>query len=84
MLSTVVGTGCMLGGTIAAFRGALEDDAAAAVYGTLAFGIAGERAAETDYAGPASYRTAFHDTVAALSAGDLESVDLEGRLEFIE
>lgn len=84
MLSEVVGTGCMVGATVAAFRGALEDDLAAALYGALAFGIAGERAAETSYNGPASYRTAFHDTVAGLTGEDLANVDLAERIERAE
>ncbi|RKD93808.1 hydroxyethylthiazole kinase [Halopiger aswanensis] len=84
MLSTVVGTGCMVGATIAAFRGALEDDFAAALHGALAFGLAGERAADASYEGPASYRTAFHDTVAGLSGADLEAVDLEARIERVD
>ncbi|MFC4541001.1 hydroxyethylthiazole kinase [Halosolutus amylolyticus] len=80
-LSEVVGTGCMLGATIAAFTGAIEDPYAAAVHGTLAFGIAGERAADQPHAGPASYRTAFHDTVAGLSPEAVADVDVEDRVE---
>ncbi|NKE35089.1 hydroxyethylthiazole kinase [Natronococcus sp. JC468] len=80
-LGEVVGTGCMLGGTIATFCGALEDAHRAAVDGTLAFGIAGERAAELPHEGPASYRTNFHDAVAGLSAEAVAEYDLESRLE---
>ncbi|MXV62864.1 hydroxyethylthiazole kinase [Natronorubrum sp. JWXQ-INN-674] len=80
-LSEVVGTGCMLGATIAAFRGALEESTAAALHGALAFGIAGERAAELDHDGPASYRTNFHDTVAGLTPDDLAALDLADRIE---
>ncbi|WP_049924303.1 hydroxyethylthiazole kinase [Halopiger djelfimassiliensis] len=81
MLSTVVGTGCMLGVTLAAFRGALEDDHAAAVHGTLAFGIAGERAAEMAHEGPASYRSNFHDAVSGLTPDSVTHLELEGRVE---
>ncbi|ELY97878.1 hydroxyethylthiazole kinase [Natrialba asiatica] len=83
MLGEVVGTGCMLGATLAAFNGALEDEHAAALHGTLAFGIAGERAAELRYEGPASYRTNFHDAVAGLTADVVSELDLEfsGRIE---
>ncbi|ELY88411.1 hydroxyethylthiazole kinase [Natrialba taiwanensis] len=83
MLGEVVGTGCMLGATLAAFNGALEDKHAAALHGTLAFGIAGERAAELHYEGPASYRTNFHDAVAGLTADVVSELDLEfsGRVE---
>lgn len=81
MLSEVVGTGCMLGATLGVFCGALEDAHTAAVHGTLAFGLAGERAAELEYNGPASYRTNFLDTVAGFSPAVAEEFDLEGRLE---
>ncbi|QCC58699.1 hydroxyethylthiazole kinase [Natrinema thermotolerans] len=81
MLGEVVGTGCMLGATVGTFAGALEDPREAAVYGTLAFGIAGERAAAMDYAGPGSYRTNFQDAVSGVTGDDLESADLADRLE---
>ncbi|SEH17083.1 hydroxyethylthiazole kinase [Natronorubrum sediminis] len=84
MLAAVVGTGCMLGATVAVFRGALEDPTTAAIHATLAFGIAGERAAEREYAGPASYRTNFHDTVAGLAADGVADRSLEGRIERLE
>ncbi|AGB36000.1 hydroxyethylthiazole kinase [Natronococcus occultus] len=80
-LGEVVGTGCMLGGTLATFCGALEDAHRAARDGTLAFGIAGERAAELPHEGPASYRTNFHDAVAGLSAEVVSEYDLASRLE---
>ncbi|SFC18990.1 hydroxyethylthiazole kinase [Halobiforma haloterrestris] len=88
MLGEVVGTGCMLGATLAAFGGAVGDEHAAALHGTLAFGLAGERAAEMDYTGPASYRANFHDTVygfaAATADGDRDlEFDLEHRVERI-
>jgi hydroxyethylthiazole kinase len=73
MLGAVVGTGCMLGMTLAVFAAALDDERAA-LAGTLAFGLAGEAAAEGafgEYTGPASYRTCFHDAVAGLPASDL-------------
>ncbi|MDQ2052258.1 hydroxyethylthiazole kinase [Natronolimnohabitans sp. A-GB9] len=78
MLSTVVGTGCMLGATLAAFTGSIEDDLTAAVHGTLAYGLAGERATDLEYNGPASYRVNFIDSIAGLTpevAADLEPAD---------
>ncbi|EMA46448.1 hydroxyethylthiazole kinase [Halobiforma nitratireducens] len=88
LLGEVVGTGCMLGATLAAFSGAVEDEHAAALHGTLAFGIAGERAAELAYRGPESYRTNFHDAVYGFSAESTDrdadeslEVDLEDRIE---
>ncbi|EMA37809.1 hydroxyethylthiazole kinase [Halococcus hamelinensis] len=68
MLGRVVGTGCMLGMTLAVFAAAMDDERAA-LSGTLAFGLAGEAAADGvfgEYAGPASYRTCFLDAVAGL------------------
>jgi hydroxyethylthiazole kinase len=67
LMGQVVGTGCMLGATLAAFAGAVDDPRSAALAGTLAYGIAGEAAAEGafgEYHGPASYLTVFHDAVA--------------------
>ncbi|RQG90160.1 hydroxyethylthiazole kinase [Natrarchaeobius halalkaliphilus] len=81
MLAAVVGTGCMLGATLAVFSGALGDEHAAAVHGTLAFGIAGERAAGRPYDGPASYRTNFHDAVYGFSPDVAADLDLENRIE---
>lgn len=89
MMGNVVGTGCMLGMTLAVFAGALEDTREAALAGTLAFGLAGEAAADGafgDYEGPASYRVAFLDAVAGLSSLSFEEpehaiekvVDVEG------
>ncbi|WP_435102692.1 hydroxyethylthiazole kinase [Halarchaeum sp. P4] len=81
MLGTVVGTGCMLGVTLATFAGALDDAATAALAGTLAFGVAGEAAADGefgDYQGPASYRVAFLDAVAGLDG--VEHPDPDARL----
>ncbi|QLC35186.1 hydroxyethylthiazole kinase (plasmid) [Halarchaeum sp. CBA1220] len=81
MLGSVVGTGCMLGVTLATFAGALANSETAALAGTLAFGVAGEAAARGafgDYEGPASYRTAFLDAVAGL--GDVEHPDPDDRV----
>ncbi|ADB59148.1 Hydroxyethylthiazole kinase [Haloterrigena turkmenica DSM 5511] len=83
-LSEVVGTGCMLGATLAAFRGAVDDAPTAAVHGALAFGIAGERAAEMPHEGPASFRTNFHDAVAGFDPETATELDLEERLERVD
>ncbi|GAA0292087.1 hydroxyethylthiazole kinase [Halarchaeum salinum] len=82
MLGQVVGTGCMLGVTLATFAAALDDVERAALAGTLAFGVAGEAAAAGafgDYEGPASYRVAFLDAVAGLDGVD--HPDTDGRIE---
>ncbi|GGN10816.1 hydroxyethylthiazole kinase [Halarchaeum nitratireducens] len=73
MLGRIVGTGCMLGVTLATFAAALDDAETAALAGALSFGVAGEVAAEGafgDYEGPASYRVAFMDAVAGLDGAD--------------
>ena len=82
MMGRVVGTGCMLGVTLATFAGATDDVREAALAGTLAFGLAGEAAADGrfgDYAGPASYKVAFLDAVAGLDGVDLP--DAASRIE---
>jgi hydroxyethylthiazole kinase len=82
MLGEVVGTGCMLGATLAAFVGAFGDAERAGLLGTVAFGLAGELAAEGDfgeYHGPASYHIAFMDAVAGL--GETEVPNPTDRIE---
>jgi hydroxyethylthiazole kinase len=77
MLGRVVGTGCMLGATLAAFVGVLGS-VRAALAGTVAFGLAGERAAAGDfgdYRGPASYHVAFVDAVAGLREAEVSDPD---------
>jgi len=70
MMGRVVGTGCMLGVTLATFAGGgAETPLEAALSGTVGFGLAGERAADGgEWNGPASYRIAFLDSVAAMSS----------------
>ncbi|ELY50142.1 hydroxyethylthiazole kinase [Natronolimnohabitans innermongolicus] len=81
MLTTIIGTGCMLGSTLAAFAGSLEDDLAAAVHGTLAYGLAGERATDLEYNGPASYRVNFLDSIAGLTPDVATGLETMDRLE---
>lgn len=86
MMGTFVGSGCMLGVTLATFAGGLGHENAfeAAVAGTTAFGIAGERAAtEGSWNGPASYKIAFLDSIAELDAAAVEEVAVEERIEQI-
>jgi len=73
MMGTVVGTGCMLGATLATVAGAVEDVERAGLLGTVAFGLAGEAAADGlfgSYQGPASYQIAFRDAIAGLRTAD--------------
>lgn len=81
MLSKVVGTGCMLGATLAAFAGGHEDVFTAALHATLAYGIAGERATYFEYNGPASYRVNFLDSVAGFTPEVAEELNPTDRVE---
>ena len=85
MMGAVVGTGCILGGTVASFCGGVDDTLTAALHATLAFGLVGERAADDEYSGPASYHTNLLDGIWNLTpeaASDLD-VDLDDRVERI-
>jgi hydroxyethylthiazole kinase len=78
MMGTVVGTGCMLGATLATFAAAMDDTADAALAGTVAFGLAGEAAAAGDFGefhGPASYNVAFKDAIAGLHETTRDDAD---------
>jgi hydroxyethylthiazole kinase len=78
MMSTVVGTGCMQGATLAAVLGAVDDPERAALLGAVAFGLAGEAAAAGtfgDYQGPASFATAFRDAIAGLREADTDPAE---------
>lgn len=80
-MGTVVGTGCMLGATVATFAGAIEHTEQAALAGTVAYGLAGEAAAAGEFGevhGPGSYNVAFKDSVAGLS--ETEHDDAEERV----
>ncbi len=80
MMGEVVGTGCMLGATIAAFNGAIENPLTATLHATLSFGLAGERGAALSYNGPASYRINFLDSVFGMRDVDAEELDATGRV----
>ncbi|PHQ38675.1 hydroxyethylthiazole kinase [Halorubrum persicum] len=86
-MGSFVGSGCMLAstlGTLSAVVGEREGAPAstteAALAACAAYGLAGERAAEADPAGPASYRTAFMDAVAAV-ASERPALDVASRVE---
>lgn len=83
MMGNFVGSGCMLGGTLATFLGgqAPEEAFPAAIAGTIAFGLGGERAAEHgEWSGPASYKHAFLDAIANLDSAAVSDVSLENRV----
>ena len=77
-MGTVVGTGCMLGATVATFAGVTDDIERAALAGTVAFGLAGEAAAAGEFGdvhGPGSYNVAFKDAIAGLAETDHDDAD---------
>ena len=77
-MGTVVGTGCMLGASVATFAGAIDDTERAALAGTVAFGLAGEAAAAEEFGevhGPSSYNVAFKDAVAGLRETEYDPAD---------
>ncbi len=82
MMGEVVGTGCMLGSSVATFCGGVDDSLRAALHATLSFGLVGERAADIAHNGPASYRTNFLDSVWNFTPEVArELVDPESRIE---
>ncbi len=85
-MGSFVGSGCMLGSTLATLTAVTDASASppsstleAALAGVAAYGFAGESAADRDPAGPASYRTAFMDAVASL-ATERPELDVASRL----
>ncbi len=81
ILGTVTGTGCMATTVVAGFAAVEPDAAMAAAGGLVAFGLAGERAAQTA-AGPGSFHVALYDALAALTADDIRQgarINLVGR-----
>lgn len=77
LFQTITGAGCMLGAVIAACLAiSPEDPWKAAITGTLAFNIAGEKAAERS-AGPGSFRINLMDKLFCLEGQDIVK---EGRL----
>ena len=81
-LGEVVGTGCMVGVTLATFAAVIDDPLEAALTGALCFGLAGEAAGAGEFGavhGPASYETAFLDAV----AGHEPTVDAESRIDLL-
>lgn len=84
MMGEVVGTGCMLGSSVAVFAAALEDSLSAALQATVAFGLAGERAADLEYNGPASYRINFLDSVFGLRECETRDLTVDGRVQPVD
>ncbi|WP_034601820.1 hydroxyethylthiazole kinase [Clostridiisalibacter paucivorans] len=76
-MGNVVGTGCMLGSTLACFLAVSSDPLKGAVYGVTSYCIAGEIAAK-GVNGPASYKISFLDTIYNL---DDKTVSLKEKIE---
>ncbi len=83
MLGEVVGTGCMLGASIASVCGAIDDPLTGSVYAALAYGLAGEHAAASEFGGPASYKTALLDTAWEFESATVGDLALDDRIERI-
>lgn len=83
MMGEVVGTGCMLGASLATFAAAIENPLSACLHGTVAFGIAGESAADLPHNGPASYRINFLDTVFDIRNVPASEFGVDGRVNQI-
>lgn len=72
LMGRVSGTGCMLSSVVGAF-GAISDDRLTSTVGAMvAFGLAGERAAQKAK-GPGSFRFKMIDALASLGPGDIDS-----------
>lgn len=71
MLSRVVGTGCMSNVIIGSFAAVESDPFTAAVGGLVAFGIAGEMAAEVSGDKPGTFHTELYNALYAVSGEDL-------------
>lgn len=72
MMARVTAMGCALSSVTGAFLAVAEDPFDAAAAALAIFGIAGEMAIE-QAAGPASFRTAFIDTLHLIRAHDIET-----------
>ena len=76
LMTRISGSGCALGGVIAAYAAVAEMPLLAALTGSMAFKAAGARAA-LNAAGPASFKIAFLDALYNLTAGEILSVPLK-------
>lgn len=70
LMESVSGTGCMASTVVAAFATVSNDKALSSAVALSAFGLAGERAAVKS-SGPASFKCALFDNLAALKGEDL-------------
>lgn len=80
MLSAITGTGCMATTLIGCFLGVEKDSLLATTGGLVAFGLAGEMAAEGNEGRPGSFHVSLYDALAQLNS---EDINLKGRVEII-
>lgn len=73
MLGKVVGTGCMSDVIVASFAAVQSDSFTAAVGGLVAFGIAGELAAEVAGDKPGTFHVELYNSLYALDAGTIRA-----------
>jgi len=71
MLATVTGTGCMSSTIVAGFAAVQEDKFLGAIGGLVAFGLAGEKAAENSGNNPGTFHVCLYDRLAALTCNDI-------------
>ena len=71
MMGRISGTGCMAASVIGVFAAICCDPVSASAAALAAFGLAGERAAAGAARGPATFKVALFDELAALSPEDL-------------
>lgn len=73
MLGRVTGTGCMASAIIGAFAGVQDDPFIAAVGALVAFGLAGEMAAEVSGDRPGTFHVEIYNALAALTPDRLRT-----------
>jgi hydroxyethylthiazole kinase len=74
LLSKVVGTGCMSDVIVASFAAVDDDPFRAAIGGLAAFGIAGEKAAETSGDKPGTFHVELYNALYSITADDIRSM----------
>ncbi|MGB9781247.1 hydroxyethylthiazole kinase [Caldanaerobacter sp.] len=74
MMGTITGTGCMLTSVVASFCAVAEDHFEGTLEAFIAFGVAGEKAAQNPKVkGPGSFKVAFFDEIYNLTSEIMES-----------
>lgn len=71
MLSTITGTGCMATTAIGGFCAVDKDYFQATIGGLVAFGLAGEKAAQVGQGKPGTFHTALYDSLTQLTGDEI-------------